>query len=410
MKKIIYFDCWTQGVSNYEYIDIHLREKYRTFLLHVESLIVPYFAPHIDTSWYRKDCEQTIGGIRCRDVSAYGGLKIAEILKQESPDLVIMLSLSHLHNRIMTAACKRLGIKVVYMMHGWVFSQEDNQLLVDDLKKSNKFSFLLKCKKVLKFLHLLVEYRVASRNMYDTLNIALQLFSAPFSFVWNPKRHHSLDVDRCFAYTDLDIVSISETHKISAEKIVVIGNPKIDWALAVDKQNKAKHRILYIEQSLTEQGWISDKEQAALLFFLKETAIRNNLEFVIRLHPGTNRKLFIQKFGEGYTLTPDREKIEDSFREASIVAGHASTALSESIACRIPTISILWLSNIASKSIIGDSDVGIVRKKKLFEKKLVEFQTQGWMQEDTRELFFPRGESLASENAVFEIEQILRDS
>ena len=154
MKKIIYFDCWTQALSNYECIDIHLREKYRTFLLHSESLVVPYFASHVDTSWYRKDYEQTITGILCRDVSAYGGLKIAEILKQESPDIVVMITLSHIHNRIVTAACKRLGIKVVYMMHGAIRNWGNYHLLSTELTRAHRYSFLLKFRKIPKFLRL----------------------------------------------------------------------------------------------------------------------------------------------------------------------------------------------------------------------------------------------------------------
>ena len=410
IKKIIYFDTRTQAVSHFERIDIHLREKYRTFLLHVGSLVASYLASHVDTSWYRKDCEQTITGILCRDVSAYGGLKIAEILKQESPDLVIMLSLAHLQNRIMTAACKRLGIKVVLMMHGILRNQKDAQLLSTELTRAHRYSFLLKFRKIPQLLRLLHEYLVASGKMVDTLNIAFQLFTSPFAFHYETKSHYSLNVDKAFVYFLSDIKTLSERYKISSKKIVAVGCPKMDTALHARTQNTgmSKPQLLYLEQLSYDLGLLNDAEQLSLLSFLKEVATRNGLEFVIRLHPFTDRANFIRKFGAGYHYSQENEPMQDSLSKATITVGQSTTAMLEAIAYRIPTISLNWFKGAFQYIVVGDEDPGIVKRKELFEKKIQEFISKGWVQEETRKKLFPRGETPAAENIVLEIEKLIK--
>lgn len=410
MKKIIYFDTWTQGISNYQYIDKSLNKKYQTLLLHVESKIVPYFVSHIDASWYKAEKEQTISGILCRDVSAYGRMNILEIIKKEAPDVVIMLAPSHIQNRIATVACKRLGIPIVYMMHGALRNHHDSRLMINDLVKANRYKFLTKLKKIPKFLKLLSEYQAASGNIHDTLNLARQLFTSPFTFSWDPESHYSLEVDQALVYADFDIITVSEVFKIPVSRITAVGNPKCDYYLSLpvtEKNERQLSRLLYIEEFLTDWGIFSDDAQAELLAFLKAVAQRNNLEFIIRLHPGTNRKRFLHKFGTGYDFVQPEENITDSLMQAKIVTGHFSTALQESIVSRTPTICMLWYEGVMSSSVVGNDDVGIVRDKALFEEKLREFNTKGWMQEATRKKLFPKGEVMASQNIVSEIETLM---
>ena len=246
--------------------------------------------------------------------------------------------------------------------------------------------------------------------MVDTLNIAFQLFAAPFAFIWDPKPHYSLSVDKAFVYFLSDIKSLSETYKISSEKIVAVGCPKMDTALYARTQNTgmSKSQLLYLEQTYYDLRLLNDAEQLSLLSFLKEVATRNGLEFVIRLHPFTNRANFIRKFGAGYHYSQENESMEDSLLKATITVGQSSTAMLEAIAYRIPTISLSWFKGTLQHIVVGDEDPGIVKRKELFEKKLQEFISKGWVQEETRKKLFPRGETPAAEEIVSEIEKLMK--
>ena len=410
MKKIIYFDSWTQGIQNYCYIDRLLRNDCQTLLLHAESLVVPYFAPHVDISWYKAEKEQVISGIHCKDVSAYNGMTIMDILKTENPAVVVQLSVSHLQNRIVTAACKRLGIQVVFMLHGAIYNLSESRALATGLTESHKHNVSLKIKKLRKYIRLLREYHAASGKMSDTLNIALQVFSSPFEFTWNPVPHFSLNVDKAFVYTATDSHSLSEVFGIPLENSMAVGNPKLDQILSEPHQKTQRQSdkplLLYIEGSDNDLKLMDDSQQMSILSFLDETAKRNKLEFVIRIHPGTNRKNFIQKFGSGYQYSPADESLKNSILNATIITGHHSTAMLESIAYRIPTISMPWFGGALQRIVVNEHDIGIVRQKSAFEEKLRKFLKNGWMQEETRKTLFPRGDIPAAESIVAEIRKL----
>ncbi|MGI9255614.1 MAG: hypothetical protein ACR2PY_01620 [Salinispira sp.] len=410
MKKIIYFDSWTRGIQNYCSIDRLLRNDYQTLLLHVESLVVPYFAPHVDTSWYKDEKEQVISGIHCKDISAYNGMTIMDILKTEAPNVVVQLNVSHLQNRMVTAACKRLGIQVVFMMHGAIRNLNEAQALATSLTESHKHNVSLKVKKIRKYIRLLREYHAASGKMSDTLNIARQVFSSPFKFTWNPEPHFSLNVDKSFVYTIADIHSLSEVFGIPLKNSMAVGNLKLDQILSEPHQKTKRQlnspRLLYIEGSVNDLKLMDDSQQMSILSFLDETAKQNKLEFVIRLHPGTNRKNFIQKFGSEYQYSPADESLKNSLLNATIITGHQSTAMLESIAYRIPTISLSWFGGALQRIVVNEHDVGIVRQKSAFEEKLREFLKNGWMQEETRKTLFPRGDIPAAESIVAEMRKL----
>ena len=404
MKKIIYFDVWPREIQNYCYIDKILQNEYRTLLLHSASFSARYFASHIDTSWYTFKNEQMISGILCKDISAYKGMTIMDILKTEAPDVVVQLDVSHLQNRIVTVACKRLGIKVVFMMHGAIRTLGETHSLITDFSNKNKFNIPLKIKKARKHIKFLQEYYAASGNISDTLNIIRQMFLSPFRFIWNPLPHYSLNVDKAFVYTIDDINSLSEVFGIPPEHIMATGNPKLDHALPElhrnAKNQSAQSHLLYLESSLRDLKLMNDSQQMNILSLLSKTAKRNGFEFVIRLHPSTNRKNFIQVFGSEYQYSSEGESLKDSLIKATIIAGHASTAMLEGIAYRIPTITISWFEGALQRIVVDENDVGIVRQERMFEEKLREFLKNGWMQEEARKKLFPMGEDVPAAEII----------
>ena len=410
MKKIIYYNVKSMGLQNYCLLDKLLKPEYQTMVLHTDSLIVPYYASHIDTSWYKSKKEQIISGILCKDVSAYNGMKIIDILRIESPDLVVQMNVSHLPNRIITTACKRLGIKIIYMLHGAVGNLSDAQALAAEFTKSNKLNIQLKLKKIPKYIKLLREYHAASGNITDTLHITRQAFSSPFTFIWNPVHHHSLNVDKAFVYSSSDIQSLTEVFGITPKNIMAVGNPRLDQILSESdkkRNHQSKHsQLLYIEGCAIDHKLMSNAQQADILSFLNEMARKNGLKFVIRLHPGTNRENFIRKFGSEYQYSPTGESLRDSLLRTTITTGLASTALIESIAYRVPTISISWLEGVLQRIDVNKNDIGIVRKKSNFKKKLQEFILNGWMQEESRKAVFPQGEIPATKIIVNEIRKL----
>ncbi len=411
MKKILYFDSWTGGLEDFMYLDKYLSKFFHTQMLHTESLIAPYLAKNIDTSWYKKQPEQIIGNVVAKDISAYKGWSIYKIFKHERPAVVVMLSLSHIQNRVVTVACQRLNIPVVFMMHGAVGDLNGNKKITNELQEAFKYEFRYKLMKIPKFLKFLKQYYYASGSIVDTCIIAKQLFLSPFSFVWAPQKHKSLDVDMILAYSKRFADSLHEVFHIPQEKIKALGNPKLDNIISkkVKKQSKERYGLLYLEGSFVELGLMREAKQEEVFEFLKTVAEQNNITLAIRLHPGTSREVFIEKYKHlNLYFVEVEESLEDSFASAKILCGHGSTALLEAVAHEVPTISMLWFDEENLKlNFFNDNDKGIVTKKEKFSEKVQEFLKTGFMQQETREELFPNNNIPAAQLMSEEIVSLI---
>ena len=137
MKKVIYFDSWAQGVPYVKNVDEVLSSKgIDTKFIHIESMIYKTIPAEIK-KLVLCNKQEIREGISCFDISYYGK-HIVDAFIAEKPDLVVMISLTHMENRIVTRYCQQNNIPIVYMMHGNLRTDrnEVEALILNQAKKS----------------------------------------------------------------------------------------------------------------------------------------------------------------------------------------------------------------------------------------------------------------------------------
>ena len=139
--KIAFFDYWTKGIHNFVPLNNRLISRgHETLLFHIGSFNVAH------------PKEVHVEGILCRDISYYDTKFIYLALKQIHPDIIISLNTTYILDRTMVLACRSLGIKTFFIMHG------DRPIgnEIDVMIKSIPYSLMRKLKKAAKYASIII--------------------------------------------------------------------------------------------------------------------------------------------------------------------------------------------------------------------------------------------------------------
>ena len=103
---VVYFDYWTRGIRHFSSIDPILKSHgYKTILMHTGSL-----------RGEKVVSDQNISGINCLDLCFFDNNPVTMLLSLR-PRVVLLLN-NQTEDRIIVRACRNLGIKTVFLMHG----------------------------------------------------------------------------------------------------------------------------------------------------------------------------------------------------------------------------------------------------------------------------------------------------
>lgn len=354
-KKILFFDYWTVGIHNF----LPVAERLRTrgvdcMLLHLGS----WQDPTIPT-------EETIQGVSCRDIRAYGG-DLRRALVAEEPYAVLSLNTSMIMDRTLHRLCRSLSIRTVYMMHGVIATGTDHDLSLRLLNRHWNLSRRLG--KLRKYAGLSVSYlkAIAQDRVIDLLHPAtyghfVQLVLQPGAAFEHPWKHKDGCADEALVYAPVYRDLMIEARGYSPERVTVVGNPNLDDVFALKKRQDAaavfaeyaariglpsgRRFAVYIEDGFVEQGGVGWTDDIRVAEIGQVAAATNaaGLDLVVKMHPVSRTEPVLAHFsgkpGVRVLLKADLPKLLG----ASVAAvGHVSTALMIPIALDKPLLVPAW--------------------------------------------------------------------
>lgn len=331
--KVLAFDSWTPGSKYLSTLSRYLVEQgYPAIkLLHVES-ILKFSTPKSQSHVFINKDTAIVNGVECIDYSVYGG-SIYDAIKAENPDVLLMLSVSHMANRVAVAACKRLGIPVYYIMHGELADAQQCKEIKELSRDANKKNHILKLKKLHKYTSLTWQYYLASKSLSESLGLYTQIIKDSFSFIWTPLPHRSLEVDKALVFSQSDIGKVSARFRLSESKVSVVGNLRTCDGLYEAKVGSAappidKPYILYMDQSFVDSGFISIEKYESMLRDVSRVARDKGYKVLCKMHPRANLTNYEKLNIEGVYLDFE-SSLESCISNSSLVLGHYSSALKD---------------------------------------------------------------------------------
>lgn len=354
-QKVLFFDYWTIGIHNFLPVAERLRER------GVECLLV-----HLG-SWQDTNIqtEEMIGGLKCRDIRAYGG-DLRRALVEERPSAVLSLNTSMIMDRMLHRLCRSLDIRTVYMMHGVIATGADH---ADGVTVLNRYwSLPRRLAKVRKYAGLSIRYlkAVARDRPFELLHPGtyghfVQLMVEPGAAFRHPWKHKDGCADEALVYASAYKDLMIEAFAYPVQRVTIVGNPNLDAVFALKKRHDADamcmdyaHSIgvpsgrtfaVYLEDAIVEQGgsgWtentrISEIEQVAT------ATLEAGLDLVVKMHPGSqpDRVLthFVGKPGVHIMLKADLPRLIGA---SVAVVGHVSTTLMIPIVFDKPLLVPTW--------------------------------------------------------------------
>jgi hypothetical protein len=301
--KIAYFDYWTKGIDNFASFDAELRARgHSTLLLHVGSFNEP------------TPMAETVAGIACRDISSYGTTLIYKMLEQERPDVLITLNTTKITDRVVTLACRALGIKTIFLMHGIRDFGASNEALVEMMEKSYN-STVKKLGKAGKYFRIVIPNYAYSLLKYSPsrlvdlrfLRVIYSYYKSPGRSFYFPEFRDELTNDKCLVYSRNDKRYYIDLGYESAQ-VAVVGNPKYDKLnqtlsnggfLDQDLPDKVKELrragvkyAVYLEEGFPEQDDMAGITREVRNQFIDTCADRlrkEGIRLVVKLHPVTEQ-------------------------------------------------------------------------------------------------------------------------
>lgn len=354
--KILAFDSWTPGSKYLSTLSRYLVEQgYPAIkLLHVES-ILKFSTPKSQSHVFINKDTAIVNGVECIDYSVYGG-SIYDAIKAENPDVLLMLSVSHMANRVAVAACKRLGIPVYYIMHGELADAQQCKEIKELSRDANKNNHILKLKKLHKYTSLTWQYYLASKSAKDSVDLYKQLLSDSFSFIWTPLPHSSLEVDRALVFSNADVKKASSRFRLPENKIKVVGNLRSCDGLYDDREDKTisppltEPYVLYVDQSFVDSGFITLEKYQEMLQGITDVCAPLGFQVLCKMHPRANPENYKKFNVEGVKLD-FKSNLTNSILGSRVILGHYSTALRESLQLGKTALCLNYFGDIRDKNI-----------------------------------------------------------
>lgn len=296
-KKILYFDYWTIGIKNFQRFDGLLRKRgCETKLFHLASW------KNIDAPFY-----QSIGGINCYDIKHYNTNSIFKVLKSEMPNAVVMLNCSQTTDRTVILACKKLGIKSVYLMHGSLTREdfiEESVTAMNQVLKQNRIKRALKHIKstVWNYLESLIRYDWRYIFCPYGYKVLFQTFSDPATYLNFPPPSFDLTPNLSLVYGQVDKEYYRKKFLDPRSIIQVVGNPDLDsffselGTISHDRDSflisqripANRPYIVYVEEGLVEDKIWDNDSRITFIKEVSEACADAGFYLVIKLHPRTS--------------------------------------------------------------------------------------------------------------------------
>lgn len=378
--KILYFDYWTKGLShNILPLDKLLSKS------GVDRIMV-----HLG-SWRDSSVsnEEVIEGLKCRDIRCYGG-SLRRMLMEERPDVVYVLNVGGVVDRLMNRICRNLHIRTVFMMHG--IPPLGGNVAVEKKRLNKAFTLFKRLSKVPKYAMVYTQYlgEIARKNPLEiarprTYAHLVQMLISPGSMYSDPCIDKDLYPNTALVYAKVYKKFYEERMQFDPIATIVVGNPNLDPVLSLASAPDSRARVSSLYEKLgipldkpifvflvdglddglstfTEEDWLNELKDVT------DAVLAFGGRLILKLHP-TNKKQLVQ----GLLGSVPGVHILQNEVDLSIVVGatatvgHISSALVIPLALNIPVFVPQWskvyrdydyyVSNGAAVPVVSVSDL-----------------------------------------------------
>ncbi|MEY8216226.1 MAG: polysialyltransferase family glycosyltransferase [Colwellia sp.] len=366
--KVLMFDSWDVGLKYFDEFleDIYFKDFEKTFL-HMNSKIKDSLDVLVQQKLSTSKLDY-INDVKSVDVEVYGS-SVISALREEKPDFVIMLSITHFPNRLMVRACQKLNIPIFYMQHGVLFDHAQSGAVISQLKDSFKGKYLIKLKKLRKFTWFYKAYLTISRSPLESFKLAFQHLTKPFDFVWDPLPHRTLNVDAAFAFSNREADALVNVFKLNRGSVVVSGNPIIQSKLKkvqksdIDQVSTFGDYALFLDQALTETNIVSKQDQLETLKELAHLLSQQDKRLVIKVHPRGNVATWSELEFENVSIVKGSSDLYSLIKYCKFAVGYNSTALIEALALDKNILTLSWFDDVRGEKIFSQASPFILDDK-----------------------------------------------
>jgi len=352
--KVLFYDGWTKGIRCFKTIEEELRRLgHETILVHTGS--------------YKEDVpkEEYIDGLLCRDIKYYKTRHIYKVLKKEKPDVLVSLNTKYIWDRANILACRKLGIKSVFLMHGDFPMGNYLEEAITAFKPKSKFknkkgkAFLYLNKIIPNYLYSILKQKPVRLFNFKTYKIILSYLKDQYQAMMQPIHTADLHHDFCLVYSRKYIDYYINVVNYPKDRIKVVGKPdydaffnrihKDDFSISKHLPSRVQDILkdntkyaLYMENGYPEvdvKGW-SDSYRNEHLNAIAERLKKEGYKLVVKLHPHTNINKIVLK-DDSVIVVQDAD-LYALVNFTSLCVVHASTTNEIPIVLNKPIIYPKW--------------------------------------------------------------------
>jgi len=292
-QKVIAFDSWTGGVSNFErLVEAFAQRSLDLRLIHLGSWGHDLGRPK----------EEQIGRLPVRDIRYYERMSFKDILVNERPVAVVFLSTQGFAERAFNRYCKQLGIPSLHLYHGVVCVQSTRSNRLNPVNVRSQLALITR-----RFYKNIVRiWPVYSKSLWET-RAPIRDWAFFGYDVWRQVTNQSYSgvapadasTTACCVYTKADIDHAVERYHMPREAVFAVGNPDLlrfglsgdDIGACLNPRWAPGPNIVYIDTALVNAGAVFDDVQDFVrhLQETKEALARQGIRLVVKLHPGHSR-------------------------------------------------------------------------------------------------------------------------
>lgn len=323
--KILFIDNWTKGIRNFSRLTPLLeKEGFSYKLVHLES--------------WDGDCQkyQRISDIDCYDISSYKSQYLYKVIKQESPDVVLILSLSYLFDRAVASMCTYMGVKVVYLAHGKLYMKTG----VGDLNKK-KLSFQRIYKKLhSKSIRMLINYirfNTFTRFRPDLIYKTLKEFILHNERTMFTPYTDEFRVDAGMVFYESERDMFINQRCFPPDMIHAVGNPEVDDIInkeILDRKIFLESLslsdypyALYMDDGFTQESILSVEEWKNFILEMLKPLKERGWQMIIKLHPRTDITSMGEFFKANNILTIKDSDLKNLVYHSEFVFSHSSSTI-----------------------------------------------------------------------------------
>lgn len=285
-QKVIFFDSWKGGARHYQRLVEPLKKaNMDCMLLHLGSWgNEKEFLP-----------EETLKGLKVRDVSFYKGKDFGQILDIEKPDLVFFLSTATFAHRAFIRHSHLRKIPTIHSYHGIMRMQDidngatpyETNILQYALFAIQKVPKLL-VKTFPCYIQSLYAAKAPIKDWGYFIKNVIGYITKPADQKIAPDAKTTL----CMVYTNVDKPHAVEKYGFEPDEIIAVGNPDIiDFKLKLEnkpQQNPApSNKVVYIDTAFLAVGQFfnSNTEYQNHILDTQESLVKQGKTLCFKPHP-----------------------------------------------------------------------------------------------------------------------------